>query len=140
MEDNTLISYDEATSSAFEKTARLSEVIRSAPTITAMVNNMPQIAAGIREIRLAQIESRKQLEVLRMHSERNLHKFDQIIRGAERRLDRQLDEMKEIRQLMRQFNIGSLSPVELSIISKLNDQLNIINSQFMYELQMLYNL
>ncbi len=140
MEDHSVISYDEATSVASEKTARLSEVFRSAPTIAAMVSNMPQIAAGIREIRLAQIESRKQLEMLRMHSERNLHKFDQIIKGAERRLDRQLDEMKEIRQVIRHFNVGSLSPTELTIITKLNEQLNMINSQFMYELQMLYNL
>ncbi len=78
--------------------------------------------------------------MLRLHSQRNLHKFDQIIRGAERRLDRQLDEMKEIRQVMRQFNIGSVSSTELAIITKLNEQINMINSNVMYELQMLYNL
>ncbi len=140
MEENSLVSYEEAATTASDKTGRLSEIIRSATTVDLVVRNMPQIASGIKEIRLAQIESRKQLEILRMHSQRNLHKFDQIIKGAERRLDRQLDEMKEIRQLMRQFNIGSLSSTELAIITKLNEQISMINSNVMYELQMLYNL
>ncbi len=140
MEENSLVSYEETSAGISDKTGRLSEIFRSATTVEVMVRNMPQIASGIKEIRLAQIESRKQLEMLRLHSQRNLHKFDQIIRGAERRLDRQLDEMKEIRQVMRQFNIGSVSSTELAIITKLNEQINMINSNVMYELQMLYNL
>ncbi len=140
MEENSLVSYEETSAGISDKTGRLSEIFRSATTVEVMVRNMPQIASGIKEIRLAQIESRKQLEMLRLHSQRNLHKFDQIIRGAERRLDRQLDEMKEIRQVMRQFNIGSVSSTELAIITKLNEQISMINSNVMYELQMLYNL
>ncbi len=140
MEENSLVSYEETSAGISDKTGRLSEIFRSATTVEIMVRNMPPIASGIKEIRLAQIESRKQLEMLRLHSQRNLHKFDQIIRGAERRLDRQLDEMKEIRQVMRQFNIGSVSSTELAIITKLNEQINMINSNVMYELQMLYNL
>ncbi len=140
MEENSLVSYEEAASVASDKTGKLSDILRSATTVEVMVRNMPQIASGIKEIRLAQIESRRQLEILKLHSQRNLHKFDQIIKGAERRLDRQLDEMKEIRQVMRQFNIGSVSSTELTIITKLNEQINMINSNVMYELQMLYNL
>ncbi len=140
MEENSLVSYEEAASVASDKTGKLSDILRSATTVEVMVRNMPQIASGIKEIRLAQIESRRQLEILKLHSQRNLHKFDQIIKGAERRLDRQLDEMKEIRQVMRQFSIGSVSNTELAIISKLNEQINMINSNVMYELQMLYNL
>lgn len=140
MDQNSLVTYDEATIKASDKSSKITAILKNAQTVEYVVNNMPQIAQGIKEIRLAQLESRRQLETLRLISDRNLHKFDQIIQGAERRLDRQLDEMKEIRQVMRQFNISSLSSNELSIISKLNEQIDMINSNVMYELKMLYNL
>ena len=140
MDQNSLVAYDEAALDASNKSSKFTEIFRNVQNVACLVENMPSITQGIKEIRLAQIESRRQLESLRLLSDRNLHKFDRIIQGAERRLDRQLDEMKEIRQVMRQFNIGSLSSTELSIISKLNEQIDMINSNVMYELKMLYNL
>ena len=140
MDQNSLVTYDEATMKASDSSSKITAIMRNAQNVAYLVNNMPQITQGIKEIRLAQIESRRQLESLRLLSDRNLHKFDRIIQGAERRLDRQLDEMTEIRQMMRQFKIGSLSSTELSIISKLNEQIDMINSNVMYELKMLYNL
>ncbi|MDE6560362.1 MAG: hypothetical protein K2K75_03165 [Muribaculaceae bacterium] len=140
MDQNSLVAYDEAAVDASYKSSKFTEIFRNARNVACLVENMPNITQGIKEIRLAQIESRRHLESLRLLSDRNLHKFDRIIQGAERRLDRQLDEMKEIRQVMRQFNISSLSSIELSIISKLNEQIDMINSNVMYELKMLYNL
>ena len=140
MDQDSLIAYDQAAVDTSNKSSRFTAIFRNAQNVASLVENMPNITQGIKEIRLAQIESRRQLESLRLLSDRNLHKFDRIIQGAERRLDSQLNEMKEIRQVMRQFNIGSLSSTELSIISKLNEQIDMINSNVMYELKMLYNL
>lgn len=139
-ENDSLIQYEASVNTASNETSSLIAALRSAETINQVVGNMPAIVQSIREIRMAQLASRHQLEIIKMQSSHNLHKFDRLIQGAEKRLDRQLNEMSEIRQQMRKFTFGSSSGAELEILTKLSEQLDKIHESVMYELRMLYNL
>ncbi len=139
-ENNSLTQYEESVNKASSRTSELIAVLRNAETVNHVVGNMPAIVQSIKEIRMAQIASRHQLEAMKLQSDHNLHKFDRLIRGAEMRLDRQLNEMSEIRQQMRKFTFGSSSGAELTILAKLSEQLDKIHESVMYELRMLYNI
>lgn len=78
-ENNSLTQYEESVNKASSRTSELIAVLRNAETVNHVVGNMPAIVQSIKEIRMAQIASRHQLEAMKLQSDHNLHKFDRLI-------------------------------------------------------------
>ena len=98
------------------------------------------IVKSCRDLMALSIQSSTHLEQLSMKYGHDLEKFGRFLKGAERRLDRQLDDLSEMRRALISMSTDSCDP------AMLRQQQNILNAiaqaqdSFNHEIDRLYDL
>jgi hypothetical protein len=81
-----------------------------------------------------------QLTQLRYKLQYDLAKFKCIVGGAEYRLNRQLDQIEKLTELLLSKDLGTMDPRELQAQSNIMSAIQMVNDNFNRELEKLYSL
>jgi N12 class adenine-specific DNA methylase len=81
-----------------------------------------------------------QLKVVQETLRNNLEKFKEIVRGAEKRLDRQLDTIDRWTEMLLMRDLGTLDINEMNAQQAILEAIQMANDRFNNELDKLYSL
>lgn len=93
-----------------------------------------------KELRALSIQSSTYLEQLRIKYGHDLEKFDKMLKGAERRLDLQLEVLSEMRRALISLSSSSIDAAMLRQQQMLLDEIARAQQSFNHEIDRLYNL
>ena len=93
-----------------------------------------------KELRALSIQSSTYLEQLRIKYGHDLEKFDKMLKGAERRLDLQLEVLSEMRHALISLSSSSIDAAMLRQQQMLLDEIARAQQSFNHEIDRLYNL
>lgn len=106
----------------------------------AILANAGQIIQGYKELQALAIQSNTYLTQLSMKYAHNSEKFKELIRGAERRLDRQLENLSEMRRALLLMSPSSSSLEETKNQRALLEMIAMAQDSFNREIDRLYDL
>ncbi|MDE6143118.1 MAG: hypothetical protein K2F94_03460 [Muribaculaceae bacterium] len=106
----------------------------------AILANAGQIIQGYRELQALAIQSNTYLTQLSMKYAHNSEKFKELIRGAERRLDRQLEDLSEMRRALLLMSPSSSNQEEIKNQRALLEMIAMAQDSFNREIDRLYDL
>lgn len=106
----------------------------------AILANAGQIIQGYKELQALAIQSNTYLTQLSMKYAHNSEKFKEMIRGAERRLDRQLENLSEMRRALLLMSPSSSSLEETKTQRALLEMIAMAQDSFNREIDRLYDL
>ena len=98
------------------------------------------LVQGCRELMALSIQSSTYLEQLSMKYGHDLAKFDRMLQGAERRLDRQLEMLSEMRRTLISLSSSSTDSAMLRQQQILLDSIAQAHDSFNHEIDRLYDL
>lgn len=92
------------------------------------------------QLRTLSIQSRTVLEQIRMKYAYDSDKFTKIIGGAERRLDRQLDDLSMMRRMLITMPVSTSDPNLIAQQKRILDAISMAQESFNREISLLYDL
>lgn len=98
------------------------------------------LVQGFKELKALSIQSSTYLEQLRIKYGHDLEKFDKMLKGAERRLDLQLEVLSEMRHALISLSSSSIDAAMLRQQQMLLDEIARAQQSFNHEIDRLYNL
>lgn len=125
----------------------LNKVDQSVDKITVLMSSAQSLAQSGTQIMncFAQLKREQQayeaqLTQLRYKLQYDLAKFKCIVGGAEYRLNRQLDQIEKLTELLLSKDLGTMDPIELQAQSNIMSAIQMANDNFNRELEKLYSL
>lgn len=105
-----------------------------------MMTHGRDLVQGFKELKALSIQSSTYLEQLRIKYGHDLEKFDKMLKGAERRLDLQLEVLSEMRHALISLSSSSIDAAMLRQQQMLLDEIARAQQSFNHEIDRLYNL
>ena len=99
-----------------------------------------EIVQSWKDLKALTIQSNNYLCQLRMRYEHDAEKFEKLLRGAERRLDRQLDDLSEMRRAIVMMPASSTNPDVLRQQKAILEAIGMAQDSFNHEIDRLYDL
>lgn len=99
-----------------------------------------ELVRGCKDLMALSIQSSTYLEQLSMKYGHDLAKFDKMLKGAERRLDRQLDDLSEMRRALISMTSSSADSALIRQQQILLDTIAQAQNSFNHEIDRLYDL
>ena len=99
-----------------------------------------EMVQAVRELKALSIKSQAQLDALSMKYSHDSGKFSKILQGAERRLDRQLEDMSLLRRSLLSLPVSDLTPAMMQHQQAILVALSEAQDSFNRELDRLYDL
>lgn len=131
--------YEEAGSKSDRLSGELKRMVAGV-SARAMLENAGDIVRGWKELQAINIQSRTYLAQLSMKYDHDSEKFRKILQGAERRLDRQLDELSDMRRTLMTMSVSSSNADELRSQRMLLEMIAEAQKSFNHEIDRLYDL
>ena len=98
------------------------------------------LVQGCKELMALSIQNSAYLEQLRIKYGHDLEKFDKMLKGAERRLDLQLEVLSEMRRTLISLSSSSIDAAMLRQQQMLLDEIARAQNSFNHEIDRLYDL
>lgn len=98
------------------------------------------IVEGWKNLRALSIQSSTYLVQLKLKYAHDSEKFNRLLQGAERRLDRQLDDLSEMRRAIISMPASSANPAVLEQQKSILNAIAMAQDSFNHEIDRLYDL
>lgn len=138
-QDIQLQKYEEVGRESDNQSRKLKLMVAGAAS-KAILANAGQIIQGYRDLQALAIQSNTYLTQLSMKYAHDSEKFKEMIRGAERRLDRQLEDLSEMRRALLMMSPSSSNPEEIKNQCALLEMIAMAQDSFNREIDRLYDL
>ena len=106
----------------------------------SFVQQLNPIMDSFVQLKREQQQLDAQLKVVQETLRNNLEKFKEIVRGAEKRLDRQLDTIDRWTEMLLMRDLGTLDINEMNAQQTILEAIQMANDRFNNELDKLYSL
>jgi N12 class adenine-specific DNA methylase len=106
----------------------------------SLVQQLNPIMDSFVQLKREQQQLDAQLKVVQETLRNNLEKFKEIVRGAEKRLDRQLDTIDRWTEMLLMRDLGTLDINEMNAQQAILEAIQMANDRFNNELDKLYSL
>lgn len=116
---------------------KISNILNSAQSLS---QQLPVIMSSFIQLKSEQQQLDAQLKVVQETLRNNLEKFKEIVRGAEKRLDRQLDTIDRWTEMLLMRDLGTLDVNEMNAQQAILEAIQMANDRFNNELEKLYSL
>ena len=138
-EENLVEKYDDTDRASEEKSMTLKKMfMQISPQL--LREHGGTMLQHFKDLQALNIRSRTYLEALSMKYDHNSDKFTKLLRGAERRLDRQLDDLSIMRRALIMMPPGSLTPDVIKHQQNLLAAISAAQNSFDLEIDRLYDL
>lgn len=118
-------------------TSSISKILESSQPLQQSV---PQLINTFNNLMSEQMHLNNQLAQLELLMRNNLEKFKEIVSGAEKRLDRNLDSIDRWTELLLSRDLGSMDINEMNAQQMILKAIEDANDRFNNELDRLYSL
>jgi uncharacterized protein YktA (UPF0223 family) len=119
---------------------RMNQISSMMETGHSLVQQLNPIMDSFVQLKLEQQQLDLQLKVVQETLRNNLEKFKEIVRGAEKRLDRQLDTIDRWTEMLLMRDLGTLDDNEMNAQQTILEAIQMANDRFNNELDKLYSL
>ena len=119
---------------------RMNQISSMMETGHSFVQQLNPIMDSFVQLKLEQQQLDVQLKVVQETLRNNLEKFKEIVRGAEKRLDRQLDTIDRWTEMLLMRDLGTLDINEMNAQQAILEAIQMANDRFNNELDKLYSL
>ena len=119
---------------------RMKQISSMMETGHSFVQQLNPIMDSFVQLKREQQQLDAQLKVVQETLRNNLEKFKEIVRGAEKRLDRQLDTIDRWTEMLLMRDLGTLDINEMNAQQTILEAIQMANDRFNNELDKLYSL
>ena len=119
---------------------RMNQISSMMETGHSLVQQLNPIMDSFVQLKREQQQLDAQLKVVQETLRNNLEKFKEIVRGAEKRLDRQLDTIDRWTEMLLMRDLGTLDINEINAQQAILEAIQMANDRFNNELDKLYSL
>lgn len=119
---------------------RMNQISSMMETGHSLVQQLNPIMDSFVQLKREQQQLDAQLKVVQETLRNNLEKFKEIVRGAEKRLDRQLDTIDRWTEMLLMRDLGTLDINEMNAQQAILEAIHMANDRFNNELDKLYSL
>ena len=119
---------------------RMNQISSMMETGHSLVQQLNPIMDSFVQLKREQQQLDAQLKVVQETLRNNLEKFKEIVRGAEKRLDRQLDTIDRWTEMLLMRDLGTLDVNEMNAQQTILEAIQMANDRFNNELDKLYSL
>ena len=119
---------------------RMNQISSMMETGHSLVQQLNPIMDSFVQLKREQQQLDAQLKVVQETLRNNLEKFKEIVRGAEKRLDRQLDTIDRWTEMLLMRDLGTLDDNEMNAQQTILEAIRMANDRFNNELDKLYSL
>lgn len=119
---------------------RMNQISSMMETGHSLVQQLNPIMDSFVQLKREQQQLDVQLKVVQETLRNNLEKFKEIVRGAEKRLDRQLDTIDRWTEMLLMRDLGTLDVNEMNAQQTILEAIQMANDRFNNELDKLYSL
>ena len=119
---------------------RMNQISSMMETGHSLVQQLNPIMDSFVQLKREQQQLDAQLKVVQETLRNNLEKFKEIVRGAEKRLDRQLDTIDRWTEMLLMRDLGTLDINEMNAQQAILEAIQMANDRFNNELDKLYSL
>lgn len=119
---------------------RMNQISSMMETGHSLVQQLNPIMDSFVQLKREQQQLDTQLKVVQETLRNNLEKFKEIVRGAEKRLDRQLDTIDRWTEMLLMRDLGTLDINEMNAQQTILEAIQMANDRFNNELDKLYSL
>jgi uncharacterized protein YktA (UPF0223 family) len=119
---------------------RMNQISSMMETGHSLVQQLNPIIDSFVQLKREQQQLDAQLKVVQETLRNNLEKFKEIVRGAEKRLDRQLDTIDRWTEMLLMRDLGTLDDNEMNAQQTILEAIQMANDRFNNELDKLYSL
>ena len=119
---------------------RMNQISSMMETGHSLVQQLNPIMDSFVQLKREQQQLDAQLKVVQETLRNNLEKFKEIVRGAEKRLDRQLDTIDRWTEMLLMRDLGTLDDNEMNAQQTILEAIQMANDRFNNELDKLYSL
>ena len=119
---------------------RMNQISSMMETGHSLVQQLNPIMDSFVQLKREQQQLDVQLKVVQETLRNNLEKFKEIVRGAEKRLDRQLDTIDRWTEMLLMRDLGTLDDNEMNAQQTILEAIQMANDRFNNELDKLYSL
>ena len=119
---------------------RMNQISSMMETGHSLVQQLNPIMDSFVQLKREQQQLDGQLKVVQETLRNNLEKFKEIVRGAEKRLDRQLDTIDRWTEMLLMRDLGTLDDNEMNAQQTILEAIQMANDRFNNELDKLYSL
>ena len=119
---------------------RMNQISSMMETGHSLVQQLNPIMDSFVQLKREQQQLDAQLKVVQETLRNNLEKFKEIVRGAEKRLDRQLDTIDRWTEMLLMRDLGTLDINEMNAQQTILEAIQMANDRFNNELDKLYSL
>ena len=138
MDNNKVIqSYQKQVELVDSSLDKISNILSSAQSLS---QQLPTLVNSFTQLKSEQQKLDAQLRALQETLQNNLEKFKEIVRGAEKRLDRQLDTIDKWTEMLLLRDLGTLDVNEMNAQQTILEAIQMANDRFNNELDKLYSL
>ena len=138
MDNNKVIqSYQKQVELVDSSIDKISNILSSAQSLS---QQLPTLVNSFTQLKSEQLKLDAQLKALQETLQNNLEKFKEIVRGAEKRLDRQLDTIDRWTEMLLMRDLGTLDINEMNAQQAILEAIQMANDRFNNELDKLYSL
>jgi len=138
MDNNKVIqSYQKQVELVDSSLDKISNILSSAQSLS---QQLPTLVNSFTQLKSEQQKLDAQLKALQETLQNNLEKFKEIVRGAEKRLDRQLDTIDKWTEMLLLRDLGTLDVNEMNAQQTILEAIQMANDRFNNELDKLYSL
>lgn len=137
--DSQIEKYDEIDRRSEERSLSMKQMIAQISPQFIMAHGS-EIVRGCQELQALSIQARTSLEQLRMKYSHDSEKFTKLLRGAERRLDRQLDDLSAMRRMLIMMPAPAGDMNLIAQQQRILDAISMAQESFDREIDRLYDL
>ena len=119
---------------------RMNQISSMMETGHSLVQQLNPMMDSFVQLKREQQQLDAQLKVVQETLRNNLEKFKEIVRGAEKRLDRQLDTIDRWTEMLLMRDLGTLDINEMNAQQTILEAIQMANDRFNNELDKLYSL
>jgi N12 class adenine-specific DNA methylase len=119
---------------------RMNQISSMMETGHSLVQQLNPIMDSFVQLKREQQQLDAQLKVVQETLRNNLEKFKEIVRGAEKRLDRQLDTIDRWTEMLLMRDLGTLDINEMNAQHAILEAIQMANDRFNTELDKFYSL
>ena len=119
---------------------RMNQISSMMETGHSLVQQLNPIMDSFVQLKREQQQLDAQLKVVQETLRNNLEKFKEIVRGAEKRLYRQLDTIDRWTEMLLMRDLGTLDINEMNAQQAILEAIQMANDRFNNELDKLYSL
>ena len=135
--NNEIQSYQKQVELVDSRLDKISNILSSAQSLS---QQLPTLVNSFTQLKSEQQKLDAQLKVIQETLKNNLEKFKEIVRGAEKRLDRQLDTIDKWTEMLLSRDLGTLDVNEMNAQQTILEAIQMANDRFNNELDKLYSL